>query len=330
MALLRIVAVVVTVIGIIGIAAALWAEKKKEQQWVSSNAEITARIKPFEEEKRVLEKQDKEWLQRLENTRNGGTCVLLGFANANQTLTQDTLQIMTEYGYRGTFPLQNGLVPGSSPELMSMEAFHGMLGSGWEYVFQTESPGGEDEEQWVQQLDAQIAAWNGAGIGTPGGYFFSEGQSSESKEEDLKARGFSVWAVPQQSGGYIGNLEDGVLPVKTVVVSKHAMTMESALTNAISKKKSVAFLFPEVTSQIEGDGEAITPETFRKLLSEIEEKEMAGALQVMTYYQYYQYRVQCQAEAEALKLEYEIFCQQKDARIKELDEEIRNVLEEYR
>lgn len=100
MALLRIVAVVVTVIGIIGIAAALWAEKKKEQQWVSSNAEITARIKPFEEEKRVLEKQDKEWLQRLENTRNGGTCVLFGFANANQTLTQDTLQIMTEYGYR--------------------------------------------------------------------------------------------------------------------------------------------------------------------------------------------------------------------------------------
>ena len=96
------------------------------------------------------------------------------------------------------------------------------------------------------------------------------------------------------------------------------------------KKKSVAFLFPEVTSQIEGDGEAITPETFRKLLSEIKEKEMAGALQVMTYYQYYQYRVQCQAEAEALKLEYEIFCQQKDARIKELDEEIRNVLEEYR
>lgn len=330
MALLRIVAVVVIVIGSIGIAAALWAEKKKEQQWVSSNAEITARIKPFEEEKRVLEKQDKEWLQRLENTRNGGTCVLLGFASANQTLTQDTLQIMTEYGYRGTFPLQNGLVPGSSPELMSMEAFHGMLGSGWEYVFQTESPGGEDEEQWIQQLDAQIAAWNGAGIGTPGGYFFSEGQSSESKEEDLRARGFSVWAVPQQSGGYIGNLEDGVLPVKTVVVSKHAMTMESALTNAISKKKSVAFLFPEVTSQIEGDGEAITPETFRKLLSEIKEKEMAGALQVMTYYQYYQYRVQCQAEAEALKLEYEIFCQQKDARIKELDEEIRNVLEEYR
>ena len=162
------------------------------------------------------------------------------------------------------------------------------------------------------------------------GYFFSEGKSSESKEEDLKGRGFSVWAVPQQSGGYIGNLEDGVLPVKTVVVSKHAMTMESALTNAISKKKSVAFLFPEVTSQIEGDGEAITPETFRKLLSEIKEKEMAGALQVMTYYQYYQYRVQCQAEAEALKLEYEIFCQQKDARIKELDEEIRNVLEEYR
>ena len=81
-------------------------------------------------------------------------------------------------------------------------------------------------------------------------------------------------------------------------------------------------MFPEVTSQIEGDGEAITPETFRKLLSEIKEKEMAGALQVMTYYQYYQYRVQCQAEAEALKLEYEIFCQQKDARIKELDEEI--------
>ena len=64
------------------------------------------------------------------------------------------------------------------------------------------------------------------------------------------------------------------------------------------QKKSVAFLFPEVTSQIEGDGEAITPETFRKLLSEIKEKEMAGALQVMTYYQYYQYRVQCQAEAE--------------------------------
>ena len=192
MALLRIVAVVVTVIGIIGIAAALWAEKKKEQQWVSSNAEITARIKPFEEEKRVLEKQDKEWLQRLENTRNGGTCVLLGFANANQTLTQDTLQIMTEYGYRGTFPLQNGLVPGSSPELMSMEAFHGMLGSGWEYVFQTESPGGEDEEQWVQQLDAQIAAWNGAGIGTPGDIFSLRAKFREQGGRSEGARIFGM------------------------------------------------------------------------------------------------------------------------------------------
>lgn len=168
------------------------------------------------------------------------------------------------------------------------------------------------------------------GSGHRGDIFSLRGKVPRARRKDLKARGFSVWAVPQQSGGYIGNLEDGVLPVKTVVVSKHAMTMESALTNAISKKKSVAFLFPEVTSQIEGDGEAITPETFRKLLSEIKEKEMAGALQVMTYYQYYQYRVQCQAEAEALKLEYEIFCQQKDARIKELDEEIRNVLEEYR
>lgn len=176
MALLRIVAVVVTVIGIIGIAAALWAEKKKEQQWVSSNTEITARIKPFEEEKRVLEKQDKEWLQRLENTRNGGTCVLLGFANANQTLTQDTLQIMIEYGYRGTFPLQNGLVPGSSPELMSMEAFHGMLGSGWEYVFQTESPGGEDEEQWVQQLEPRLQHGMVRGSGHRGDIFSLRGK----------------------------------------------------------------------------------------------------------------------------------------------------------
>ena len=36
------------------------AEKKKEQQWVSSNTEITARIKPFEEEKRVSEKKKEQ------------------------------------------------------------------------------------------------------------------------------------------------------------------------------------------------------------------------------------------------------------------------------
>lgn len=331
MGMLRVAAVVIALIGIAVIAVGIWKEKEKEQAWAANNAKITSRIQPFEAEKRELEKQDDAWLQRLEDTKKGTACVLLSFENMDTNLSQSIFPIMSEYGYRGTFALQNGAVPGTQPEWMSMEEFHGMLGAGWEYAFLTESPeGDEDGTKWQEQLDAQIAAWNGAGIGTPAGYFFTSGQSSKEKEAVLKERGFSVWRDPQQNPEYIDAMKDGTLTVKSVTLTKDSSTLETALANAVEKKESVAFNIPSVLETVEGDTKAVTTAKFRQFLSEIKEQEAAGNLQVMTYFQYFQYKAQLQAEAEALKPEYDAFCQQKDARIKELDAEIRKVLEEYR
>lgn len=327
----RIAAGVIALAGMIVIGVGIWKEKKKEQEWAVSNAEITERIQPFEEEKRELEKQDDAWLQRLEDTKTGKTCILLSFENMDTNLSQSIFPIMSEYGYRGTFSLRNGAVPGSQSELMSMEEFHGMIGSGWEYAFLTESPDNdEDGTQWEAQLDAQIAAWNSAGIGTPAGYFFESGQNSKAKEEALKERGFCVWGNLQQNPGYIDAMEDGALPVKTVMLTKESSTLESALSNAVAKKKSVAFSVPAVLDSVEGNVKGITTAKFRQFLDEIKEYEAAGKIQVMTYYQYFQYRAQCQAEADALKPEYDAFRQQKADRMKELDGEIRKVLDEYR
>lgn len=327
----RVVAIVIALIGIVAIAFGIWKEKKKEQEWAVNNAKITSRIKPFETEKRELEKQDEEWLQRLDDTKKGKTCVLLSFDNMDTNLSQTIFPIMSEYGYRGTFALQNGAVPGSQPGLMSMEEFHGMLGTGWEYAFLTDSP--EDDEEgikWREQMNAQIAVWNSAGIGTPAGYFFTSRQSSKEKEAVLKECGFSVWRDLQQNPGYIDGIKDGTLSVKSVTLTKDSSTLEIALANVVEKKESVAFNIPSVLETVEGDVKAVTTAKLRQFLSEIKEQEAAGNLQVMTYYQYFQYKIQLLAEAEALKPEYDAFCQQKDARIKELDAEIRNVLEEYR
>lgn len=324
--------------GVVG-AAFLTKEQKLEQTRQRQVAALSARLEPLSDQRRKWEEKEKQWQRQLEEQKTGRPCVLLNFDNMGDNLCETIYDLMDQYGFRGTFSLRNGRLPGDRRADISKSEFEDLLFDGWEYALsfgeeweqeeeigywerkeleesesETEAKAKkndsepEEEQSFLEQLDGAVERLEKKGMSVPEIVFCDSEQYGEVSDAALARRGFKMVCVKDDEElPVIGERGSRIWRIDCGVYMQKSAEAEIQIQEAVEKGQSLAIFINDVHKVSQDVDYDLSLTRFTSLLNCLKKLEEEGEIYVITYSELDQYEEQQRKQYEDLLRQYQAF-----------------------
>lgn len=345
--------VILSVAGI-GLAAVfLKHENQLAAQRQQKMAQLNEQLQPINAQRKELQEKDKTWQKSLEEEKKGKPCVVLCFNTMEEEVYDTMYDMMEQYGFRGTFALKDGHVPGYSDDAVTGSEVSEMLDDGWEYALaedlnagkttedelsflnETETETGTDQEEaeesseegsnasFREQLDAHISTLDEYQMSRPQTIFCTQQQYDQLSTADLTEKGIQAVCILNEAEFPIleESEEDNVRVLQAGVYTQQDMKVEETLTNAINNNKSMVICMNSVKKISEDAGYDLSITKFSSLLNTLKNLEDQGEIYVLTFSELLQYEDQKDQSYEKLASQYAKFKEEMNQKLKELNQQ---------
>ena len=345
--------VILSVAGI-GLAAVfLKHENQLATQRQQKMAQLNEQLQPINAQRKELQEKDKTWQKSLEEEKKGKPCVVLCFNTMEEEVYATMYDMMEQYGFRGTFALKDGHVPGYSDDAVTGSEVSEMLDDGWEYALaedlnagkttedelsflnETETETGTDQEEaeesseessnasFREQLDAHISTLDEYQMSRPQTIFCTQQQYDQLSTADLTEKGIQAVCILNEAEFPIleESEEDNVRVLQAGVYTQQDMKVEETLTNAINNNKSMVICVNSVKKISEDAGYDLSITKFTSLLTTLKNLEDQGEIYVLTFSELLQYEDQKDQSYEKLASQYAKFKEEMNQKLKELNQQ---------
>lgn len=363
----RVVTVLLILLSIAGVAAAVMLLRDEKalsvarQQQVSKLSEA---LQPIDEKRKELQSQEKEWQARLEEARYGKPCVMLSFDTMESSLYKTMYELMDQYGFRGTFIMRDGKMPGGSEDDITGEEFAELMDSGWEYAVgisdgseseqedeldflaglnvtqdsseeqdeeaqeETET---EDNRSYAERLDSSLSAFESYQIEKPVTLFCTQEQYGEVSEAKLTGWGFqTVCTLNKEEFPVIEEKTGDLRVIDSGIFKQKDLDVEKVIQTAVLNKQSISITINDVQKISQNASYDLSLTKFTSLLTCLKNFEEQGELSVLTYSEYVQYAEQQEQVYEELLDNYSAFRQEMNQQIEELDQQEQDIVDSLR
>ena len=314
-------------------------------------AKLSAELEPINEERNEWQSKDDEWQKSIAEKQKGKTCILLCFDSLNDFIYDTAFNKMDEYGFKGTFSLKNGVIPGSEESAISSDKFHEMLDSGWEYAisFGESNPDSNEESseeneqetetvdeygvktgtEWLDQIDSFRQRLEENELSVPGILFCSSEQYDSVTEEELENRGFQMIQIQSIDGFPTIDLdeESSILKFEGGFYTQRS-DLGSNIEQAVQKGESLVININNIVRISKNSDYDLTTSKFDSLLSQLKNFEEQEMLNVFTFSEYSEYIQKEKKEYKKLLAEYGTFRTEMNDKMQELDNEEQKLVEE--
>ena len=351
--------VILSVAGI-GLAAVfLKHENQLATQRQQKMAQLNEQLQPINAQRKELQEKDKTWQKSLEEEKKGKPCVVLCFNTMEEEVYDTMYDMMEQYGFRGTFALKDGHVPGYSDDAVTGSEVSEMLDDGWEYALaedlnagkttedelsflnETETETGTDQEEaeesseegsnasFREQLDAHISTLDEYQMSRPQTIFCTQQQYDQLSTADLTEKGIQAVCILNEAEFPIleESEEDNVRVLQAGVYTQQDMKVEETLTNAINNNKSMVICMNSVKKISEDAGYDLSITKFTSLLTTLKNLEDQGEIYVLTFSELLQYEDQKDQSYEKLASQYAKFKEEMNQKLKELNQQEQQAVE---
>ena len=351
--------VILSVAGI-GLAAVfLKHENQLAAQRQQKMAQLNEQLQPINAQRKELQEKDKTWQKSLEEEKKGKPCVVLCFNTMEEEVYDTMYDMMEQYGFRGTFALKDGHVPGYSDDAVTGSEVSEMLDDGWEYALaedlnagkttedelsflnETETETGTDQEEaeesseegsnasFREQLDAHISTLDEYQMSRPQTIFCTQQQYDQLSTADLTEKGIQAVCILNEAEFPIleESEEDNVRVLQAGVYTQQDMKVEETLTNAINNNKSMVICMNSVKKISEDAGYDLSITKFTSLLTTLKNLEDQGEIYVLTFSELLQYEDQKDQSYEKLASQYAKFKEEMNQKLKELNQQEQQAVE---
>lgn len=345
--------VILSVAGI-GLAAVfLKHENQLATQRQQKMAQLNEQLQPINAQRKELQEKDKTWQKSLEEEKKGKPCVVLCFNTMEEEVYATMYDMMEQYGFRGTFALKDGHVPGYSDDAVTGSEVSEMLDDGWEYALaedlnagkttddelsflnEAETETGTDQEEaeesseegsnasFREQLDAHISTLDEYQMSRPQTIFCTQQQYDQLSTADLTEKGIQAVCILNEAEFPIleESEEDNVRVLQAGVYTQQDMKVEETLTNAINNNKSMVICMNSVKKISEDAGYDLSITKFTSLLTTLKNLEDQGEIYVLTFSELLQYEDQKDQSYEKLASQYAKFKEEMNQKLKELNQQ---------
>lgn len=351
--------VILSVAGI-GLAAVfLKHENQLATQRQQKMAQLNEQLQPINAQRKELQEKDKTWQKSLEEEKKGKPCVVLCFNTMEEEVYATMYDMMEQYGFRGTFALKDGHVPGYSDDAVTGSEVSEMLDDGWEYALaedlnagkttedelsflnETETEADTDQEEaeesseegsnasFREQLDAHISTLDEYQMSRPQTIFCTQQQYDQLSTADLTEKGIQAVCILNEAEFPIleESEEDNVRVLQAGVYTQQDMKVEETLTNAINNNKSMVICMNSVKKISEDAGYDLSITKFTSLLTTLKNLEDQGEIYVLTFSELLQYEDQKDQSYEKLASQYAKFKEEMNQKLKELNQQEQQAVE---
>ena len=351
--------VILSVAGI-GLAAVfLKHENQLAAQRQQKMAQLNEQLQPINAQRKELQEKDKTWQKSLEEEKKGKPCVVLCFNTMEEEVYDTMYDMMEQYGFRGTFALKDGHVPGYSDDAVTGSEVSEMLDDGWEYALaedlnagkttedelsflnETEAETGTEQEEaeesseessnasFREQLDAHISTLDEYQMSRPQTIFCTQQQYDQLSTADLTEKGIQAVCILNEAEFPIleESEEDNVRVLQAGVYTQQDMKVEETLTNAINNNKSMVICMNSVKKISEDAGYDLSITKFTSLLTTLKNLEDQGEIYVLTFSELLQYEDQKDQSYEKLASQYAKFKEEMNQKLKELNQQEQQAVE---
>ena len=351
--------VILSVAGI-GLAAVfLKHENQLATQRQQKMAQLNEQLQPINAQRKELQEKDKTWQKSLEEEKKGKPCVVLCFNTMEEEVYDTMYDMMEQYGFRGTFALKDGHVPGYSDDAVTGSEVSEMLDDGWEYALaedlnagkttedelsflnETETETGTDQEEaeesseegsnasFREQLDAHISTLDEYQMSRPQTIFCTQQQYDQLSTADLTEKGIQAVCILNEAEFPIleESEEDNVRVLQAGVYTQQDRKVEETLTNAINNNKSMVICMNSVKKISEDAGYDLSITKFTSLLTTLKNLEDQGEIYVLTFSELLQYEDQKDQSYEKLASQYAKFKEEMNQKLKELNQQEQQAVE---
>ena len=351
--------VILSVAGI-GLAAVfLKHENQLATQRQQKMAQLNEQLQPINAQRKELQEKDKTWQKSLEEEKKGKPCVVLCFNTMEEEVYAIMYDMMEQYGFRGTFALKDGHVPGYSDDAVTGSEVSEMLDDGWEYALaenlnagkttedelsflnETETEADTDQEEaeesseegsnasFREQLDAHISTLDEYQMSRPQTIFCTQQQYDQLSTADLTEKGIQAVCILNEAEFPIleESEEDNVRVLQAGVYTQQDMKVEETLTNAINNNKSMVICMNSVKKISEDAGYDLSITKFTSLLTTLKNLEDQGEIYVLTFSELLQYEDQKDQSYEKLASQYAKFKEEMNQKLKELNQQEQQAVE---
>ncbi len=326
------IAIGLVALGLLGIL--LYRDHQEQKQISSHIAAQSNQVVELRQKKLKLENEDRQLQEEIAEAKSPFTCVILDFDHMNQNLYTEILPKMKEYGYKASFYLPNGQIPGSVEDGLTMEQFQALVAEGWDYYIgdsgASKYAASETQEalseEWNNAFQTQLQLMQTSGIGLPTTYHVMEESLDTLVRDVLKGAGY---LLVYASGNSLYCLNDEItyvnFPVNVVRLYSGDSQVINTLENAMNSGTDVIVRTRLVIDGY-GEGENVDSVKFENFLAYIQGLEKNEEIRVMNFTEYYQHKLELNTKISKLQHSYDERKAEIDASIEEIDEEIASIL----
>ncbi len=328
-------------------------EQKLSTQRQEKMQMLSDGLQPINAQRKELQERDSEWQKTLNQEKEGKSCIILCFNTMNDDVYYTMFDMMEQYGFRGTFVLKNGNLPGYSEESVTGEEVSEMLSSGWEYALSEnvdvqketdevlsflktdteeetetitetapEDTSEAENKSWTEMLDEHLATLEQSQMSGPLTLLCTEEQYGEISAAELQARNLKMVCVLNEDGfPVIEENTDGIRRLDGGLYTQKDLKLEESLDNAVSNHKSMVISINEVVKISENAGYDLSVTKFTSLLNRLKTLEEQGEIYVLTFSEYLQYEEQQNQTYEELMSQYAVFRADMNKQLEELDKQ---------
>lgn len=353
----RVVSILLAVLSIAGIVGAvlfLRTETQSAQKRQSVVRSLSSKLEPINEERKDWQAQDKEWQDRIMEKKKGVSCVLLCFDDISAGLYKNVFNTIDDYGFKATFSLKNGVIPGIDESDMDEEEFQEILDFGWEYAYsftreagadgEEESADGAQEEQteenteeqeeiitgknWLEQIDQFKERLTEYEMTVPEVLFCTKEQYDSVLEKDITSRGIQMVRVLDTEGfPYVSEAEKGLWRIDSGLYTQRS-DLGNKVETAVQNGEDLVISINEVLRISRNAKDDLTSSKLNSLLGSLKSMEEQELVHIFTFSEYSEYKKKEAKEYKELLAQYAAFREEMNAAIASLDQRENELVEE--
>lgn len=336
--------------GLAWAAIFLRSEQKLSEARQMEVSRLSDELAPIQAERKALQDQDKEWQNTLTEEKGGKPCILLVFDTMDTVLYESMFDMMDQYGFRGTFVMQEERFPGDDESTITYEEFEEIMRSGWEYALEipdqeeqeteteesfqihlneteeseTEEPETEaqteDHRTYLQKLDDSLAALDERGFEKPVTLVCSKEQYESFSDAAVAKKGIQMACVfTSEEFPVIGEMGENLWKIDGGIFKQRDLNLEESIGAAVEEGNSMVITINDVVKISRDPLYDLSVTKFSSLMNYLKELEEQGMINVLTFSELYQYEEQQEQAYEELISEYRDFRLDMEEQLEELD-----------
>jgi hypothetical protein len=252
--------------------------------------------------------------------------------------------------------IRDGVLPGSSKDVITTEQFEEMIESGWEYALELtddtsseetqseEEPETETEEAWEDQAegeepqtedtrsyrdkaDSYLNLLEEYGYDLPQTLLCTQAQYADLTAEYILGRGFqAVCVLDQDTFPTIGEKEDRLWVIDSGIYTQQVRDLETQIQTAIQKQQSIAITINEILKISQDATYDLSISRFGSLLNTLKNLEEQGEINIVTYSEFCQYGEEQEQAYKELVNSYSMFRQEMEEQLDDLDRQEQEIV----